>query len=102
MLKEYKMDTLEEIDKKLLESELAVLNKTVDKAIQKRSNFIKKNIKYFAEFKIGEKLYNCATGRIGVCVKYYRFHEDDFRYDRNLDCHCKIEEPIDSMVYQNT
>jgi hypothetical protein len=92
-----------EISKKeKLTMKLDMLNENVKKALEQRSKFVNENIKYFAEFKIGEKVYNCITGKIGICIEHYIYNFDKFGFDLSFKCDCTIQEPAGSRFYDNT
>jgi hypothetical protein len=87
------------MNKDELEKELIKLNNEVKEVVEKRSKFLDDNMKYFAEFQIGDKVFNCKTGRIGICSKHYRLNEDRPELDTSLRCDCEIKE---SRYYDNT
>jgi len=88
------------MNKEMLNSKLIELNNSVNDAIKRRSEFLNENMKYFAEFQIGEKVYNCSNNTIGICSKHYRFHENNIEYDTYLYCDCEIK--TSRGCYDNT
>ena len=90
------------MDKEILLQELELLNLEVKRIIAKRSKFLDDNMHYFAPFQIGEKVYNCSTGEVGVVTKHYRYHAKSYEYDTSLHCNCRVNCPIGSNFVDNT
>ena len=90
------------MDEKLLIEQLKDHNNKVKQAIKERSKFLDENMKYFAEFQIGDKVYNCKTNTIGIVKEHYRYNADKPEYDTYFDCDCRIEEPVRNGMVDNT
>lgn len=90
------------MDKEKLKEKLCELNKQVEEAVRRRTLFLDKNMKFFAEFQIGEKVYNCITKQVGVCSDHYRYHAGHIQHDNSLSCDCYINEPPGSYFYDDT
>lgn len=86
-----------------LEKKLEALNEKVDQAISERELFLDEHMHLFADFKIGERVYNTKTRAIGICTKHYRYNESQNElYDSDFNVDCEIEEPENSSCYDNT
>lgn len=72
-----------------LNSQLAEYNQAIDELCDKRRNFILDNLQHFAPFRLGQKVINSNTLRLGIVYEYYQYSNDPW------DCfnvHCGIQE----------
>jgi len=68
------------------------LNDAVDKAVAARKQWMDDNMAAFAEFKVGDVVYDRTTGAwVGQISKLYRVHQDDPRFDRSMSVDYQFE-----------
>ena len=90
------------MNKENLREKLQELTLKIKDAVSDRTLFLDENMKHFAEFQIGDKVYNCKNGQIGICTEHYRYHQCNYEYDNSLSTNCKIKEPIGVNFIDNT
>jgi len=93
----------EKINKTTAAGILGILNQEVEQALQKRARFLDENMHLFAEFQIGEKVYNTKSQKVGVCIRHYRYWTTQNRlYDTSFDVDCEIQDAQNSKSFGNT
>ena len=78
------------MEKEEIRKQLGDLNTIVEKAIAARTKFLDENMHHFAEFQIGEKVWDCANNCEATCTGHYRYHSEDPRYDTTFSVNCNI------------
>jgi len=63
------------------------LNEKIDILKAERDDFIEKHRSHFAEYQIGEVLYNISNGMKGMCINHWYRRETE-----STDIHCEIFE----------
>ena len=74
--------------KDALQDKLDLLNQNVELALSSRETFLDENMNVFAEFMVGEQVYNVSTGHAGMIEKHYRYWK---RRRRDLDSSFSVE-----------
>jgi hypothetical protein len=78
--------------KEKAQQELATLNEAVDAAIKARTEFLDKYMHLFAEFQIGEEVYNCQRKSTDKVVGHYRYQaRKNPIYDNSFSVDCEIK-----------
>jgi hypothetical protein len=76
-----------------LKRELIAMNKHIAECIDKRKKFLDDNMHYFAEFQIGEEVYNCKSHAVITVKEHYRYLSDqDPLNDTCLHPHCRFSD----------
>lgn len=77
------------MDKEQAQLKLKILNEIVENTIKERKDFLDTHMYLFAEFQIGDQVYNVETGRVTLVKEHYRFWADrDPYHDTSLYCDC--------------
>ena len=81
---------------------LALLNEAVTAAITARTVWLDERMPNYAEFKIGEELYDLDTGkRLGTVCGYYRYDANhNVLRDTSMDIDYKLH--VRDNIYDNT
>jgi len=81
------------MDKERARSILSDLNQNVEEAIEVRTKFLDDNMHLFAEFQIGDKVFNVVNKQRGECVRHYRYWQvQNAFHDKSFSVDCNIKE----------
>lgn len=84
-----------------LNAELKKYNELVNKAISNRERFLDANMKYFAEFEIGDKVYNVKTGETTIVTGHYRYQFNQNKIlDDSFNVDCQFENGDNTSRYE--
>ena len=79
-----------------LDRELALLNKKVKDAVKERKAWMDAHMADYAEFQVGDNLYDYQTGEfLGIITEHYRYHGDgDQRFYTSMNIEYRYRNPI--------
>ncbi|MDP4224773.1 MAG: hypothetical protein Q8910_00185 [Bacteroidota bacterium] len=82
------------------QEKLEIYNQNVADAIKQRTEFMNKNMHLFAEFQIGDIVYNVKSGQATEVVEHYRFWSNQNPYyDTSFSTHCRFKNGDNTSCY---
>lgn len=83
-----------------LKKQLTAINEHITELINERTKFLDDNMHHFAEFQIGEEVYNCNRHTFTIVKDHYRYFTNrDPLYDTGLHCDCRFNNGDNTSCY---